>query len=93
MERHSVTFDQLPGYVFDLNRKVDQLLERLDALPVKTTLDKEKPRNLKGAAEFLGCAEQTIYQNIKSIPHHKRFGKLYFFESELLEYLKGGVPA
>lgn len=53
----------------------------------------EKPWNIKEAADFLGCAEQTIYQNIKKLPHKKRFGKLYFFESELLEYLKGGEPA
>lgn len=53
------------------------------------TIETEKPRNIKEAADFMGCAEQTIYQNIKKIPHKKRFGKLYFFKSELLAYLKG----
>ena len=46
--------------------------------------------NIKQASEFLGVADQTIYQNIKKIPHSKRFGKLYFLRSELEQYLAEG---
>ena len=49
----------------------------------------EKPFTVGEAAEFLGIAEQTIYQNIKKVPHRKRFGRLYFFKSELLAYIDG----
>lgn len=47
--------------------------------------------SLKEAAEFLHVAPQTIYQNIKRIPNHKRFGKLYFKRSELVAYLEEGA--
>jgi excisionase family DNA binding protein len=52
--------------------------------------DEEKPLNVGQAAEYLGISEQTVYQNIKKIPHKKRFGRLYFFRSELLQYLESG---
>ena len=42
------------------------------------------------AAKFLGIAKQTLYQNIERVPHTKRFGKLYFLESDLTAYLEGG---
>lgn len=73
----------------------DELADLLPTLSGSTssTPETEKPLNLKEAAKLLGCAEQTVYQNIKKLPHKKRFGKLFFFESELLDYLKGGEPA
>lgn len=49
--------------------------------------------SLKEAAQFLHVAEQTMYQNIKHIPHQKRFGKLYFKRSELEAYLEEGRVA
>ena len=49
--------------------------------------------SLKEAAEFLSVAPQTMYQNIKRIPHQKRFGKLYFKRSELVAYLENGATA
>ena len=42
------------------------------------------------AAKYLGIAKQTLYQNIEKVPHTKRFGKLYFLQSDLENYLKGG---
>lgn len=47
--------------------------------------------SLKDAADFLSVAPQTMYQNIKHIPHSKRFGKLYFKRSELVAYLEAGT--
>jgi predicted DNA-binding transcriptional regulator AlpA len=44
--------------------------------------------NVKQASAFLGIAPQTIYQNIRNIPHFKRFGKLFFKRAELVEYLE-----
>lgn len=58
-----------------------------------TVQEEEKPISIDDAADFLGVRRQTVYQRIDKIPHRKRFGKLYFFKSELLEYLEGGKPA
>jgi predicted DNA-binding transcriptional regulator AlpA len=49
--------------------------------------DREQFIDTKEAAKVLGIAEQTIYINIKRIPHHKKHGRLYFLESELLQYI------
>ncbi|MBO0938700.1 helix-turn-helix domain-containing protein [Fibrella sp. HMF5335] len=57
----------------------------------RTGPDEEKPLNVAKAAEFLDISEQTVYQNIKKIPHRKRFGRLYFLKSELIAYLEAGV--
>ena len=90
MQKAPLTFDQLPGYVYELGLKVDQLLIRLNEQPVTTTLDDTAPLNVKQAAELLNIAPQTVYQRIKRIPHTKRFGKLYFNRRELLDYLNNG---
>ena len=58
-----------------------------------TSPDEEKPLNVGQAAEYLGISEQTVYQNIKKLPHKKRFGRLYLFRSELTEYLNAGKGA
>lgn len=62
----------------------------LNTLDVSASAVDNNHFNIKQAAEFLGVADQTIYQNIKKIPHSKRFGKLYFRRSELEAYLADG---
>ncbi len=65
------------------------LREQINLAPVQPA--DYKPLSLSEAAEFLGVSDQTIYQNIKKLPHRKKFGRLYFFTSELLAYLDGNV--
>ena len=52
--------------------------------------DERKPLNVEEAAKILGVSKQTVYQNIDKLPKRKRFGRLYFFKSELLDYLNAG---
>ena len=84
-----LTFDQLPSAVVQLFNKLEGiealLLERQQVPPPDDDF-----LLLKEAAEFMHSAEQTVYQNIKKIPHYKRFGKLYFKRSELVAYLENG---
>jgi hypothetical protein len=58
--------------------------------PDAKAFDDATPLNVESAADFLGISKQTIYQNIDKIPHKKRFGRLYFFKEELLDYLNDG---
>lgn len=51
------------------------------------------PLTVKQAADFLSISPQTIYQRINKIPHKKRFGRLYFYPSELRVYIAGGEGA
>lgn len=53
----------------------------------------EKPMCAKQAAEYLGIHENTIYKRIKNrdIPTeliHRMNGSVYFFASELRDYIK-----
>lgn len=87
-----LTFDQLPKAVIQLYNK----LEGIEALLLeRQQIAAPSPADdfltLKDTAEFLSVAPQTIYQNIKRIPHQKRFGKLYFKRSELVAYLEQGA--
>lgn len=51
--------------------------------------EEEAILNAEQAATFMNISKGTLYDNIRSIPHQKKFGKLYFFKLELLAYLKG----
>jgi len=63
---------------------------------VKVCLPKPEPKkdvsdnilDIDEAAELLGIARQTLYFN--DAPRHKRGRRLYFFESELRQWLKEG---
>ncbi len=55
-----------------------------------TTIRGNKYLTASDAAKFLGIAKQTLYQSVSQVPHTKRFGKLYFLESDLTAYLEGG---
>jgi excisionase family DNA binding protein len=48
--------------------------------------------NVKGAAKILDSTSGTIYNLVheRRIPYHKQGKKLYFFKSELLEWIKRG---
>lgn len=82
-----VNFQQLQDDVSTIKETVLILQEQINQTPPQTPDD--KPMSLDEAADFLGIAGQTIYQNIKKVPHRKRFGRLYFFKAELLAYLDG----
>lgn len=44
------------------------------------------------AVDFLGLGKQTIYNLVsqRSIPHHRKGGRLYFSSLELTQWLKDG---
>ncbi len=85
-----VDFQRLQNEVSDCRALLLQLQSRLDVQPVKKEQDEGTPLSIAEASTFLGVSKQTIYQNIARIPHKKRFGRLYFYRSELAEYLNTG---
>lgn len=93
MSLQRLTFDQLPEAVFTLARKVDYLTSLLEAKEAEinqSSARDDKPLNVQQAATFLGISPQTVYQRVKDLPHKKRFGRLYFYESDLRAYLNAG---
>lgn len=96
MAKQPLSFDQLPTLIYELSEKVDTLSAQLQSLRETGTIahsGEEPALDTDQAATVLGIAKQTLYQRIKDIPHTRRFGRLYFFRSELLAYLKGDEPA
>ena len=90
----NITFEQLPQAVGILMDKVDRLADMVDTLLLKARQqeDNSKLLNVYELASLLDKAPSTIYAmtSDKRIPFHKRGNKLYFFESEILQWITQG---
>lgn len=76
----------------ELNALADLIAERvyervMEKLSQQAQQKSETPLNIRQAAEYLGVAVQTIYNNIDSIPHTKKRNRLVFTQESLQEYL------
>lgn len=71
--------------VAEIREKLDFLSQHLGIGAVGT-----KPVTIKEAAEFLSSSESKIRRLVRehSIPFYRRGGITYFFEKELLEWVK-----
>jgi excisionase family DNA binding protein len=78
-----IIYDQL----LILTDKVDNLENKSNPKPLEEDLT-----DASGASKLLNYKKGTIYNLVHKnvIPHHKKEGKLYFFKSELIEYIKTG---
>ena len=56
------------------------------------TKTQERPVGINDASAITGLAVQTIYDKAckRTIPHYKQGGKLLFFETELLDWVRQG---
>lgn len=73
----------------------DRFLDRLKGVAAETMKDfvVEKPMTVKEAAEYLRVSERTMWRRINSgdLPAeliHRSGGSVYFFPSELHNYLR-----
>lgn len=87
-----LSFEMLPNAVNQLLSKVDNL-ERL--LLEKGNPDKsnsDKMFDVEEAAKFCRLSKPTIYARVSKgeIPYNKKGKRLYFLESELMDWIKQG---
>ncbi|WP_051638140.1 helix-turn-helix domain-containing protein [Maribacter sp. Hel_I_7] len=85
------TLEQTPRMVLELNKKLDLFLEKFSF----TNLSKdeiEQPIEIDEACSYLKESKDSLYKKARKglIPCHKKNGRLYFFKSELLEWIKSG---
>lgn len=77
-----------------INEKLDSLILAFNNInnQYKEPLLEDDITNVKGAAKILDSASGTIYNLVheRRIPYHKQGKKLYFFKSELLDWIKMG---
>lgn len=52
----------------------------------------ENPLNMDDLQKLTGYSRQTLYGYCQksSIPHHKKNGRLFFFKSEIIDWIKQG---
>lgn len=87
-----ITFEQLPnavGQIFNKLERLEQLLRNQNTTVIEQP---EKLLSIQEAADFLNLKVPTIYTKVSrgELPVMKRSNRLYFSQSELLEYLKTG---
>lgn len=76
--------------VAEIKSKVDHLMQHLGMGAAGL-----KPVTVVEAAKFLSLSERQVRKMVKerSIPYYERNGKIYFFEKELMEWIKGSRVA
>ena len=87
----SLTFEQLPQAVYEIQQKlasIEQLLLQL----TKTNPGSDAILTVEEAAEFLDLSVATIYKMIsqRELPVMKQSKRCYFSKLELVAYLKKG---
>lgn len=92
MEKNEISFNNLPQAMAHLVNEVEtikSLVENSQAPAIK----KEKiPIGIDEACKLIGKAKSTVYTLVRKriIPSYKNGKQLYFFEDELVEWIKNG---
>jgi excisionase family DNA binding protein len=86
----NLTFEQLPQAMRLLHEKIDRL-EQLLATQ-NTTHDRDAIFNVKEAADFLSLSVSSLYGKTcrREVPFNKKGKRLYFYKSELEEWVRQG---
>jgi len=98
MEKNNekITFEKLPEAVSEILSRLDTLAEKIE--PLVQTAQLEHPMCVEDCAALLSDIEgrevtaPAIYNRVNRgrLPYHKDGGRLYFYESEILETLRKG---
>lgn len=85
------TFDQIPKMFTKLFDKMEQLEKLVKGIPAAGKKDDEI-LSIKQASKLLNLAVATIYSKVSKneIPVNKQGKRLYFYRSELMEWIKSG---
>ncbi len=89
----TLTFDQLPSAVNQLNIRLDNIEKiLLQQSKQQPTEQPERFLTVQQAAKLLNLTVPTIYGKVhrNELPVMKRGKRLYFSEKELMKYIKDG---
>jgi predicted DNA-binding transcriptional regulator AlpA len=84
-----ITFEQIPTTLAQICNKIQRIEQMLENRNINSN-DGEQIFNVNEASKFLNIAPITIYRKVSKneIPFSKKSNKLYFFKSQLIEWLK-----
>jgi excisionase family DNA binding protein len=86
----NLTFEKLPQAVSALHEKVSRIEQLL--LDRHAPQQEEEMFTVAQAAAFLNLSVGTVYLKVsnREIPVNKKGNRLYFYKSELEDWVKGG---
>jgi excisionase family DNA binding protein len=89
-EQKELTIEQTPGYLLFLGGEIREIKKIVS----ETKKEVESPITIEQAARFTYKEVPTIYGLVhrRKIPFHKNGKRLYFFKSELVEWIKKHQP-
>lgn len=88
---NNLSFDQLPVLISELKTEIVEmkslLLQRSES-----QIESNNPINIKQVAELTSLTVPTLYGYCqrKEIPYQKKGNRLYFFKSEVIDWIKTG---
>ena len=87
----TITFDQLPQAVTRLHEKLDHIEELLREVNSHSP-EHDELLTIAQAAKFLNLSTPTIYGKVSrnEIPVNKQGKRLYFYKSELADWIRTG---
>jgi excisionase family DNA binding protein len=85
------TFDQIPKMMNKLFEKMDRIEQMLSYFS-KGQIKQDELLTISEASQLLKLAIPTIYSKVSKneIPVNKQGKKLYFYKSELIEWVRAG---
>lgn len=87
----ALKFEQLPNVVATLTNEVREL-KALILSKAQTHTEIENPINLNDVVPITGLTKPTLYSYVQrnEIPYHKKGNRLFFFKSEIIDWIKTG---
>lgn len=92
MDKNEINFNNLPQAVAHLVNEVETIKSLVENSQVPTIKKQKVPIGIDDACKIIGKAKPTIYTLVRKrlLPSYKNGKKLYFFEEELVEWIKNG---
>jgi hypothetical protein len=86
--RSTIPLDCLSDYIYNLTDRIASLEAKVNQSDLP--LPVEAPVNVDGARRLTGYSISRLYTlcHQNKIPHHKSGGKLLFFPTELVEFIR-----
>ncbi len=92
MNSNDISFENLPRAVAHLVSEIAEIKFLVERKEIPLIPPKRIPIDIDAACQIIGKAKPTVYTLVRTrkIPCYKNGKKLYFFEDELLEWIRNG---
>lgn len=92
MDKNEINFNNLPQAVAHLVNEVETIKYLVENSQVPKIKKTRTPIGIDEACKIIGKAKPTIYTLVRKrlLPCYKNGKRLYFFEDELVEWIKNG---